>query len=183
VGILLLNRLTKRWAESIESEHGALFALPCLLELSSVRPAQLRALGFSDQKERTILSLARGCATDEHPLEALANVADDEVLNRLLAFLKESIAGAQSMSCCGDSGVSTFFRGTTWQDKRICTSGSDFVKRRIARKHTNCFLDGTLMRGFCISIFCSPAWTHGASCKTGWVSLSSSGHDVASVTL
>jgi DNA-3-methyladenine glycosylase II len=86
MGILLLNRLTKRWAASIEGEHGALFTFPSPLELSSVRPAQLRALGFSRQKERTILGLARGCATDEDRFEALATVADDEVLNRLLAL-------------------------------------------------------------------------------------------------
>lgn len=70
VGITLLNRITERYGRPA----GNGFAFPCPVDMLGVDPGDLRELGFSMAKARTLLGVAQACASgslDEPTLEAL----------------------------------------------------------------------------------------------------------------
>ena len=82
VGIVLLGRLARLCGP--RSASGA-HAFPRPRDVAALRPAQLRAVGFSEAKTRALLELARAV---EHglDLEALADLPDDAVIERLTAL-------------------------------------------------------------------------------------------------
>lgn len=70
VGITLLNRITERYGRPA----GKGFAFPRPVDMLGVDPVELRELGFSMAKARTLLGVAEACASrdlDERTLEAL----------------------------------------------------------------------------------------------------------------
>jgi DNA-3-methyladenine glycosylase II len=76
VGLELLNRLA-----TLSRKGGA---FPTAQDVARLRPEKLRAIGFSGQKVRAILSLARGIERRELDLESLAREDDAVVRQRLL---------------------------------------------------------------------------------------------------
>ncbi len=78
VGLELLNRLAARC--------GTPGAFPRPAEIARLRPASLRALGFSTQKARAILSLARGVERRALDLEALRAMEDASAHAQLIAL-------------------------------------------------------------------------------------------------
>src|SRR5262249_56408740 len=57
VGLELLNRLATRYGTSVRADDGDHYAFPNPGDVASLRPARLRALGFSGQKVRAIKDL------------------------------------------------------------------------------------------------------------------------------
>jgi DNA-3-methyladenine glycosylase II len=84
VGLELLNRLAALCSTRAGRLPNAHYAFPTAREVSRVRPAELRAIGFSGQKVHAILSLARAIERRTLDLEALASAQDAVVRQRLL---------------------------------------------------------------------------------------------------
>lgn len=83
LGVCLLNRLAvtsgTALGEGTESAH----AFPRPADLAGMSPAVLRRLGFSRQKGRFMIELARSVTDGHLDLEGLTALPDDEAVNRL----------------------------------------------------------------------------------------------------
>lgn len=86
VGIHLLNRLAAALGLSFPGEEGPAPAFPRPRDLAGVAVADLRSLGFSRQKARFLVELARRVLADQTDLEALAGLDDATALEQLRAF-------------------------------------------------------------------------------------------------
>ena len=82
VGIHLLNRLARRFGPAIGDCHG----FPEPGRLAAADPAELRALGFSGAKARTITAIAARVAAGTLDLEALRTADDDSAREVLLGL-------------------------------------------------------------------------------------------------
>jgi DNA-3-methyladenine glycosylase II len=82
LGIRLLNRLAEAHGAALEGEEAA-HAFPRPEDLAGLRTEDLRKLGFSGQKGRAMIELARSITEGRLDLEGLALLPDDEVLARL----------------------------------------------------------------------------------------------------
>lgn len=83
VGIILLNRLTDRYGTAVEGPDGGARAFPGPGDLAAAHPAPLRRLGFSGQKTRAILSLARTVSAGGVDLERIDDLDDAAAVARL----------------------------------------------------------------------------------------------------
>lgn len=83
LGIHLLNRLTVDYGPAMGDRDAAVHAFPRPVDLAGVMPAKLRRLGFSLQKGRAIVELARSIAEERLDLENFAALPDDEAVMRL----------------------------------------------------------------------------------------------------
>jgi DNA-3-methyladenine glycosylase II len=87
VGIVLLNRLAESYGPTGPGPPGAAgHAFPDAADLTPATPADLRRLGLSIRKSRSLLELARRVADGELDLEALGT-ADDEAASASLQAL------------------------------------------------------------------------------------------------
>jgi DNA-3-methyladenine glycosylase II len=86
LGIQLLNRLAEACAPSWGGPRGRLWAFPSPDDLAGRDPDQLRALGFSRQKARAIIELARALAEDRLHLDELEGLDDATAVARLRAL-------------------------------------------------------------------------------------------------
>jgi DNA-3-methyladenine glycosylase II len=86
VGVHLLNRLTAAYGRSAEAGSGGLRAFPGPEELATIDPAELKSLGFSLAKARTIVASARAILDGGLDLEALEGEEDGAVLERLMGL-------------------------------------------------------------------------------------------------
>lgn len=85
VGIHLLSRLAHRFGPAVPgplTRHG----FPAPDGLAGADPAELRALGFSTAKARTIIAVAGQVADGTLDLEALRDADDDRAMATLLAL-------------------------------------------------------------------------------------------------
>ena len=85
VGIHLLNRLARRFGPAVPGPV-ARYGFPAPGRLADVDPAELRALGFSTTKARTITSVAGRVAAGALDLEALRDADDDRAMSTLLGL-------------------------------------------------------------------------------------------------
>jgi DNA-3-methyladenine glycosylase II len=83
LGIRLLNRLAVSYGAAVRADGEAAYALPRSEELAGLRPADLRRVGFSRQKGRAMVELAKSINEEGLDLEALAKLADAEALEGL----------------------------------------------------------------------------------------------------
>jgi len=83
VGLELLNRLAAVCDVTCRTGEGAHYAFPAPHDVARVSPARYRAIGFSGQKTRALLMLARGITRGEVDVERLACVSDEEAATRL----------------------------------------------------------------------------------------------------
>lgn len=83
VGIRLLNRLARACGTGFDGGGVVAHAFPRPEDLVNVSPATLRALGFSRQKGRAILELARSVAEGTLDLELLSALSDEAAVARL----------------------------------------------------------------------------------------------------
>jgi DNA-3-methyladenine glycosylase II len=86
LGIQLLNRLTQASGRSLDGPGGRAWAFPAPDDLAGCEPDQLRALGFSRQKARAIIDLARAVAEHRLDLDELAGLDDATAAARLRAL-------------------------------------------------------------------------------------------------
>ena len=83
LGIRLLNRLAESYGPVVAGEEGPAHAFPRPEDLALLAPEALRELGFSRQKGRAMIELARIGAEGQAELEGLAALPDEEAVARL----------------------------------------------------------------------------------------------------
>jgi DNA-3-methyladenine glycosylase II len=84
LGILLLSRITEEFGVAIEGTAGTVHAFPRPEDLADLEPAAFRKLGFSRQKGRSLIDLARVCVDGQIDLERLADLNNEAAVKRLL---------------------------------------------------------------------------------------------------
>jgi DNA-3-methyladenine glycosylase II len=84
VGLELLNRLAALCNVGRETDGHMAYAFPAAHDVARLPPSALRAIGFSRQKVRALLDLARGIDRLTVDLAALTRQADDTVRSELL---------------------------------------------------------------------------------------------------
>ena len=82
-GIRVLNRLAERYGLVLSKDHGPAWAFPRPCDLADVDPGALRNLGFSHQKARAIVELARAITAERLDLDALASLDNATAVKRL----------------------------------------------------------------------------------------------------
>jgi DNA-3-methyladenine glycosylase II len=85
VGIHLLSRLARRFGPVVPGPVTR-YGFPVPARLAGADPAELRALGFSTAKARTIISVAGQVAAGALDLEALRDPGDDRAMGTLLGL-------------------------------------------------------------------------------------------------
>jgi DNA-3-methyladenine glycosylase II len=80
VGVLLLNRLAITYGAVVHNGHAAAYAFPRAEDLATLHPTHLRQLGFSRQKGRAMIELARSITAEGLDLEGLATLPDAEAI-------------------------------------------------------------------------------------------------------
>jgi len=83
LGIQLCNRLSACRGMAVVGEHGVLHAFPRPEELMDESPDMFRQLGFSRQKGRAIIELARAIACGSVDMATLSTLPDDAAVDRL----------------------------------------------------------------------------------------------------
>ena len=83
VGVLLLNRLAVSYGAAVHAGEVAAYAFPQAEDLATLHPSHLRQLGFSRQKGRAMIELARSITVEGLDLERLEKLPDDEAIERL----------------------------------------------------------------------------------------------------
>jgi len=84
VGLELLNRLATRTAPQFGTPSDAHYAFPTPFDTVRLPPEKYRAIGFSHQKARALLDLARAIVRRELDLESIAGEDEVVVRQRLL---------------------------------------------------------------------------------------------------
>ena len=85
VGIHLLSRVARRFGPAVPGPVTQ-YGFPAPGQLADTDPAELRALGFSTAKARTIIAVAGQVADGMLDLEALRDADDDEAMSTLLGL-------------------------------------------------------------------------------------------------
>jgi DNA-3-methyladenine glycosylase II len=83
VGVHLLNRISAEHGRPVDAGRDPIHAFPGPAALATVDPAELKHLGFSMAKARTIVTCARQIVDGGLDLQRLEGAEDDEVLERL----------------------------------------------------------------------------------------------------
>jgi DNA-3-methyladenine glycosylase II len=83
LGVRLLNRLAAASGTPFGDGDTVTHAFPRPVDVAGLSPAVLRQLGFSRQKGRAMIELARAVAEGRLDLEGLATLPDDEAVSRL----------------------------------------------------------------------------------------------------
>jgi DNA-3-methyladenine glycosylase II len=83
LGIRLLNRLAAAHGVAAGAGDEMAHAFPRPADLAGLAPEDLRRLGFSRQKGRAMIDLARAVAEEQVDLEGLADLPDEEAVARL----------------------------------------------------------------------------------------------------
>ena len=84
VGLELLNRLAIRSGRKVAAGRDVRHAFPGPRDMARVPSSRVRALGFSRQKVRAAMDLARGITQQRLDLEALDREPDEVIRQRLL---------------------------------------------------------------------------------------------------
>jgi DNA-3-methyladenine glycosylase II len=83
LGILLLNRLASNYGPILGEGDETAHAFPRPVDLAGLAPKALRRLGFSRQKGQAMIDLARAITEGRLDLEELAQLSDEETIERL----------------------------------------------------------------------------------------------------
>jgi len=84
VGITLLNRLSEACGLAFRDATGCHYAFPRAEDVAKMTIGDLRPLGFSRNKGRTLIESATAIAEGHLDLEGLSKLSDDEALAKLL---------------------------------------------------------------------------------------------------
>jgi DNA-3-methyladenine glycosylase II len=83
VGLLLLSRLAENYGLRVGKKEQGAHAFPRPEDLAQVSSSELRRLGFSEQKSRAVIELARRISEGQLDLEELTALPDSEAIARL----------------------------------------------------------------------------------------------------
>jgi DNA-3-methyladenine glycosylase II len=83
LGIRLLNGLTANYGPALQEGDGTVHAFPRPDDLAGLLPEAWRRIGFSRQKGRAMIDLARSITKGRLDLEGLAGLSDEEAIGRL----------------------------------------------------------------------------------------------------
>jgi len=86
LGIRLLNRLADRYGQKVQGEEGIAHAFPRPEDIAGTTPEELRELGFSRNKGRAMIELARLGPPEREDLAKLEILPDDEAIARLIGL-------------------------------------------------------------------------------------------------
>jgi DNA-3-methyladenine glycosylase II len=86
VGLELLNRLATNTGPRFGTPSDSRYAFPRALDMARLPPEKYHKIGFSHQKTRAFLDLARAIVRQELDLESIAGEDDRVVRQRLLAL-------------------------------------------------------------------------------------------------
>ena len=86
VGIHLLNRLAAAYGPGFPGANGPTAAFPRAVDLAGADPENLRRLGFSRSKGRTLVDLAQGVAQGRVDLKKLDTMDDEQAVKYLEAL-------------------------------------------------------------------------------------------------
>lgn len=86
VGLILLNRLAARTGVPFETPDGTRHAFPTAQDVSQCPMRVLRRLGFSTNKATALKQIAREILAGRFDPEGLADLANEEAIERLLAL-------------------------------------------------------------------------------------------------
>lgn len=100
-------RLVRRWGTAVRVRGGDVYAFPDAAALAGARVRELRALKYSTRKAEYIRDLARAVVSGGLDLDALADAANAEVIERLtgLRGLGRWTADWFLARCCGRGDV------------------------------------------------------------------------------
>jgi DNA-3-methyladenine glycosylase II len=83
LSVLLLNRLAMHYGQTVHEGDIAAYAFPQAEDLATLHPTHLRELGFSRQKGRAMIELARLITVEGLDLEGLAKLSDENAIECL----------------------------------------------------------------------------------------------------
>lgn len=83
LGIRLLNSLSANYGLAFANGDTTVHAFPRPDDLAGLRPEGLRRLGFSRQKGRAMIELARSITEGQIDLDSVAELSDEEAVERL----------------------------------------------------------------------------------------------------
>jgi DNA-3-methyladenine glycosylase II len=83
LGIRLLNSLAASYGAALPKGDATVHAFPRPDDLAGLRPDELRRLGFSQQKGHAMIELARSITEGRFDLDELAELPDEEAVERL----------------------------------------------------------------------------------------------------
>jgi DNA-3-methyladenine glycosylase II len=83
LGIRLLSDLAVAFGAAFDNGDGTVYAFPRPSDLVELNPSDLRRLGFSRQKGKAMIDLARSIDDGRLDLEQFADLSDDEAVKRL----------------------------------------------------------------------------------------------------
>jgi DNA-3-methyladenine glycosylase II len=86
VGLELLNRLATITSARFGTQRDARYGFPTPHDVAQLEPERYRTIGFSHQKVRALLDLARAIVRRELDLESIGGQDDSVVRQRLLAL-------------------------------------------------------------------------------------------------
>ncbi len=86
VGVHLLGRLTSARGRAVPDDPDGLHAFPEPTDLASATPDELKGMGFSLAKARTILETAAAIVDGDVDLEALEHLDDETAIERLTSL-------------------------------------------------------------------------------------------------
>ncbi|MGA7396840.1 MAG: hypothetical protein WBW62_05265 [Solirubrobacterales bacterium] len=86
VGLHVLNRLTRRYGQTVPGEGSGRQAFPGPEDLAGIEPEEVKALGFSFNKARTIIEASRAIVTGDLDLEGMEGLDDEAAYRRLTSL-------------------------------------------------------------------------------------------------
>ena len=98
VGIHLLNRLAKAYGLPMQTDAGEQYAFPRPQDLILADLDHLRELGYSYQKGRYVVNLARLLLDGQLDLDGIENLSDEAAVKELCS-IKVSVAGQRNTIC------------------------------------------------------------------------------------
>lgn len=108
VGLLLLNRLTERYGLPWTDKQGTVAAFPGPEQLVNVSEAHLRELGWSRQKARAALELARLLTQDPSHFAYLATLSNEDICQAILPLRGVGRWSAEYVLLRGLGRIETF---------------------------------------------------------------------------
>jgi DNA-3-methyladenine glycosylase II len=80
VGMMLLSRLAEQYGQQFTDEEGSQYAFPVPEELAAIPEEEIKKLGFSYQKARTIHEVAQQFLTEKTVFDELENKTNEEII-------------------------------------------------------------------------------------------------------